>query len=137
MKVLLDDATVTQAETIAAIEAARAICCLVQTGQIIFILDGSLIEEWDKNTNRTKIRMKVNTEERRKIKRDFPCPTDLSRSNSASLPTVISASISAKEVTSSRYFKLGVRPKAQPASIQPCPNCCDTAIPPWRDKSLW
>ena len=29
-KVLPDDATITQAETTAAVEAARAICCLVQ-----------------------------------------------------------------------------------------------------------
>ena len=38
-KVFPDDATVTQAETTAAVEAARAICCLLQTGQIIFDLD--------------------------------------------------------------------------------------------------
>ena len=44
-----DDATKTKAETTAAVEAARAICCLVQTGSISFDLDGNLIEEWDKN----------------------------------------------------------------------------------------
>ena len=113
-KVLPDDATITQAETTAAVEAARAICCLVQTGQIIFDLDGNLIEEWDKTAKRTKIRMEENTEKRRKRKIDddnFASPTDTSRSNFASLPAVISASISAKEMTSSRYFKLGARPK--------------------------
>ena len=41
--VLFDDATITQAETAAAVEAAKA-------DQIIFDLDGNLIEEWDKNT---------------------------------------------------------------------------------------
>ena len=35
-KVFPADATITQAETSAALEAARAICCLVQTGHIIF-----------------------------------------------------------------------------------------------------
>ena len=44
-KVFLDDATITQAETTAAVEAARAICYPVQTGHIIFDLDGHLIEE--------------------------------------------------------------------------------------------
>ena len=51
-KVLPDDATITQAETTAA--AARAMCCLVQTGQIVFDLDGNLIEEWDKNAKKTE-----------------------------------------------------------------------------------
>ena len=69
-KVLPDDATITQAETTAAVEAARAICCLVQTGQIIFDLDGNLIEEWDKNVRRNKIRMEENTEGRRERKRE-------------------------------------------------------------------
>ena len=49
-KVFPDDAPITQAETTNAVEAARAICCLVQAGQIIFALGGNLIEEWDKNT---------------------------------------------------------------------------------------
>ena len=62
--VLPDDATITQAETTAAVDAVTAICCLVHTGQIIFDLYVNLIEEWDKNTTRTKNRMKENTEER-------------------------------------------------------------------------
>ena len=87
---------------------------------------------------RTKIRMEQNTQERRHRKCDdekFPS-TDISHSNSASLPTVISASISAIAMTSSRYFKLGARPKwtAQLTPTQPCPNCGDTS---WRDKYLW
>ena len=40
------------------VEGVRAICCLVQTGQIIFDLDGHLIEESDSIGKRTKIRMK-------------------------------------------------------------------------------
>ena len=64
VNVLPDDATITQAETTAAVDAVTAICCLVRTGQIIFDLDVMLIEEWDKNTTRTKNRMKENTEER-------------------------------------------------------------------------
>ena len=39
-KVLPDNATVTQAECTAAVEAARAICCLARTGSICFDLDG-------------------------------------------------------------------------------------------------
>ena len=62
--VLPDDVTITQAETTAAVDAVTARCCLVHTGQIIFDLDVNLIEEWDKNTTRTKHRMKENTEDR-------------------------------------------------------------------------
>ena len=51
-RVLADDATMTQAGTTAAVEAARAIGCLVHTGQIIFDLDGNLVEEWDKHAKK-------------------------------------------------------------------------------------
>ena len=51
-KVFLDDATITQARTTAAAEVSRATCCLVQTGQIIFDLDGKLIEEWDEKVKK-------------------------------------------------------------------------------------
>ena len=57
-KVLLDDATITQAECTAAVEAARAICCLARTGRICFDLDGHLIEDWNGNKTRTGNRMK-------------------------------------------------------------------------------
>ena len=42
-------------------------------------------------------------------------------------------------MTKSRDFKSGARTKwtAQLAPVQPCPNCGDTTIPPWRDNSLW
>ena len=99
-KVLPDDATITQAETTAAVDAVTAICCLVHTGQIIFDLDVNLIEEWDKNTTRTKNRMKGNTEERERRKRKLDDEDYVSATDCA-------------------------RPKwtAQPAPIQPCPNC--------------
>ena len=66
-KVFPDDATITQPETTAVVEAARAICYLVQIGQIVFDLVGNLIEEWVNNAN---IRMKENIEKRRKRKLD-------------------------------------------------------------------
>ena len=44
-KVLPNDATITQAKTFAAVESAKAICCLVRTGSISFDLYGHLIEE--------------------------------------------------------------------------------------------
>ena len=47
-KILPDNATVTQAECTAAVEAARAICCLARTGSICFDLDGILIEDCNK-----------------------------------------------------------------------------------------
>ena len=57
-KILPDDATITQAETTAFVEAARAICCLVRTGCISFDLDGNLIEDRDKNGKRNGNRIK-------------------------------------------------------------------------------
>ena len=44
-KVLLDDATITHAECTAAVEAAKAICCLARTGNICFDFGGNLIEQ--------------------------------------------------------------------------------------------
>ena len=52
-KILPDDATVTQAECTAAVEAARAICCLARTGCMCCDLDGKLIEDWSENKIRT------------------------------------------------------------------------------------
>ena len=40
-KTLPDDATITETETTAAVEAARAICCSVQSAWIRFDLDGN------------------------------------------------------------------------------------------------
>ena len=56
-KILLDDATVTQAECTAAVDAAKAICSLARTGSIYFDLDGNLIE--DCSRNKTKKRHKM------------------------------------------------------------------------------
>ena len=47
-KILPNDATVTQAEYTAAVESAKATCCLARTGCICFDLDGNLIEEYNK-----------------------------------------------------------------------------------------
>ena len=43
---LLDDATITQAETTVIVEAARVVCSLVHTG-CTFDLDGNFVEDWD------------------------------------------------------------------------------------------
>ena len=120
---LSDDATITQTETAAAVEAAKA-------GQIIFDVDGNMSEEWEK-TQRTKIRMKEDTEERQKRRRDDNI--------FLVLMTFRAASKSANEMTNSKFFTLGAKPKwtAQPPSIRPCPNCGDPSLPPWREKSLW
>ena len=47
-KVFVDGATIIEAETTSAVEAARTICCLVQSACIRFHLDGNL-EDWDAN----------------------------------------------------------------------------------------
>ena len=52
--VLPDDATITQAGTTAAVDAVRAICCLVHTGQLIFDPDVNLIQEWEKTLQELK-----------------------------------------------------------------------------------
>ena len=44
-RILPNDATVTQAECTAAVEAAKAVCCLARTGSICFDLDVKLIED--------------------------------------------------------------------------------------------
>ena len=44
-RILPNDATVTQARCTAAVEAAKAACCLARTGNICFDLDGKLIED--------------------------------------------------------------------------------------------
>ena len=60
-KILPDNATVTQAECTAAVEAARAICWLARTGSICFDLHGNLIEDCSRNK----------TKKRNKTKDDF------------------------------------------------------------------
>ena len=86
-----------------------------------------------KNAKKQKTEKRT-LEERRKRKLDdenFVFVSNISHSNSASLLVVISASISAKELTNSRYF--GVQSPNGRLSLrrhQQCPNCGDTPIPP-------
>ena len=63
-KILPNDATVTQAERTASVEAARAICCLARIGCICFDLDRNLIEDWRGNKTRTRNPMKEDFEDR-------------------------------------------------------------------------
>ena len=55
-KILPEEATVTQAECTAAVEAARAICCLARTGCMCFDFDGNLIEDFNKKQDKEKER---------------------------------------------------------------------------------
>ena len=68
-KIFPDDATVTQAECTAAVEAARAICCLDRTGRICFDLDRNLIEDCGRNKTKKRNNMKDDFEGRRKKRR--------------------------------------------------------------------
>ena len=63
-KALPDDATITQAECTAAVQAARAICCLARTGCICFDLDGNLIEDCSRNRAKTRNKMEEDVEGR-------------------------------------------------------------------------
>ena len=139
-KTLPDHATITQAETTAAVEVARAICCLVQSGCTRSDLDGNLMEDWDENGKGNRNRMKDHTEGMHKSKLDdgnHDIAADMSNSIALSIPADIPTSISVS--LSARHSKLGARPKwrAQAAPSQPCASCGDTVVPPWRDKSLW
>ena len=49
-----NNATVTQTECTAAVEEARAICCLARTGCICFYLGVHLIEDYNKNKTRKR-----------------------------------------------------------------------------------
>ena len=69
-KVLPDDATITLAECTAAVEAARAICCLARTGSVCFDLDANLIEDWSGNKTRIRNGMKEDQEGRWKRKQN-------------------------------------------------------------------
>ena len=52
-RILVNDATVTQAECTAAVEAAKAVCCLARTGSIWSDLDGKLIDDYKNCKNNT------------------------------------------------------------------------------------
>ena len=112
-KVLSDDATVTQAECTAAVEAARAICCLARTECICFDLDGNMIEHWSGNKTRTRNKMKEDFEGgwKRKANDEEEESPRLSHSLSSSVHVDISNSCSVEEMTSQKHYKLGAKPK--------------------------
>ena len=53
-KNLPNDATVTQAECTAAVETARAICCLARKGCMCYDLDGNIIEHYNESKTRKR-----------------------------------------------------------------------------------
>ena len=138
-KVLPDDATITQVEFTAAVEAARAIYCLAQNICYCFDLDGNLIEDWSGIKTRTRNRMKEDHEGRwkRKVNYEEEEIERLSNSSSSSVHVGLLDSCSAEEMTSQKLFKLGAKP--QWSAHADWPNMSDessaTPIPPWRDKS--
>ena len=107
-KIFLDDATVTQAEFTAAVEAARDICCLARTESICFDLDGNLIEECSRNkkkrnTMKDEFAGGWKKEQGEEISR-------LSHSLSSSVDVDISDSGLAEEMSQTHY-KLGAKTK--------------------------
>ena len=103
-KILPDDATVTQVECTAAVEAARAICCLARTGSICFDLDGNLIEDCSRNKTKKRNTMKDDFEGR--WKKEEEEISRLSHSLSSSVHVDISDSGSAEEL-SQKHYKMG------------------------------
>ena len=93
-KILPDDATITQADNTAAVEAARAFGCLVQSGCISFDLDGNLVENWDKNDKGNRNKMKEPSEDRHKRK------LDANHVSAADISISISLSLHAEMTTS-------------------------------------
>ena len=67
-KILPNDATVTQAECTAAVEAAKSICYLTRTGCVCMDLDWNLIEDYSKNKTRKRDEMEEDFEGRWKWK---------------------------------------------------------------------
>ena len=137
-KILPDDATVTQAECTAAVEAARAICCLVRSGSICFHLNGNLIE--DGSRNETRKRNKMNDDFEGRWKKEGEEISRLSRSLSSSVHVDISDLGSAEEM-SQKHYTFGAKPKwsAHHADWPSLSGDQSSAppIPPWRDESLW
>ena len=87
-KILPDNATVTQTDYTAAVEAARAICCVARSGSICFDLDGNLIEDYSRNTTTKRNKMKDDFEGR--WKKEEENISRLSRSLSSSVHVDIS-----------------------------------------------
>ena len=135
-KFFLDNATVTQAECTAAVEAARGICCLDRSGSICFDLDGNLIEDSSRNTTKKRKNLKDDIEGRWRMEEEEI--SRLSRSLSSSVHMDIFDSGSVEEM-SQKHYKLGAKPKWSAHADWPnlSEDSFTTPIPPSRDKSLW
>ena len=134
-KILTVDATVTQAECTAAVEAARAISCLARAGCICFDLDGKLIEDYNENRTRKRNEMKADSEGRWKKKEEISRP---SHSLSSSFQEDIFDSDSAEEMDQ-KHRKLGAKPNW--CAHADWPNMSGdesftTTVPPLRDHTL-
>ena len=103
-KILPDGATVTQAECTAAVEAARAICCLARTGIICLDLAGNLIEDCSRNKTKKRNIMKDDFKGRWRKEKDEI--SRLSHSLSSSVHVDISHPGSVEEM-SQKHYKLG------------------------------
>ena len=132
----------TQAECTAAVEAARAICCLARTGSICFDLDGNVIENC--STNKTRKRNEMNDDCECRWKNDEEENSRLSHSLSSSVHVNISDSGSAEKM-SQQHCTLGATPKwcAHHADwlnhvdwSQTSEESSALPVPPWRDKAL-
>ena len=136
-KILPDNATVTQAECTAAVDAAKAICSLARRGSICFDLDGNLIGDYSRNTTKKRHKMKEEFEGRWRMQEEEI--SRLSRSPSSSVHVDISDSGSVEEMCQ-KHYKLGAKPKWS-AHHADWPHLSEdsstTPTPPWRDKSLW
>ena len=134
-KILPDNATVTQAECTAAVDAAKAICSLARRGGICFDLDGRLIEDYSRNTTKKRHKMKEEFEGRWRIQEEEI--SRLSRSLSSSVHVDISDSGSVEEMCQ-KHYKLGAKPKWSAHADWPdlSEDSSTTPTPPWRDKSL-
>ena len=135
-EILPDDASVTQAECMAAVEAARAMCCVARDGCISFDLDEKLIEDYNENKTRKRNEMKADSEGRWKKKEEISRP---SHSLSSSFQEDIFDSDSAEEMDQ-KHSKLGAKPNW--CAHADWPNMSGdesftTTMPPWRDHTLW
>ena len=92
-KNLPNDATVTQAECTAAVETARAICCLARTVCMCYDLDGNIIEDYNESKTRKRDVMGDDFESRWKRKEK---DTRLSNSSSTSREVDISSDSAAE-----------------------------------------
>ena len=129
----------TQAECIAASEAAIAICCLARTESVCFDLEGKLNEDFSRN--KTKKRTSMNEDVEGRWKKDEEEISRRSHSLSSSFQVDISDSGSAEEMDQ-KHCKLGAKHKWSAhadwsAKSDWSDDSSTTPIPPWRNKSLW